>query len=136
MWLVGAQPFCVFADPVPPSGGDCPRQPGQQRDGHGSLGQCFCRICELIPWACGSQDLDAGVVNLFHVLSPKEDKKKKMLFLLAGDRGSVCGKCKEDGLDARPRFQGKLPPVLTLWLWDIHLPSLSSRPLSVYNPGS
>lgn len=70
LWVLSPSPVVVL-DPVPPGGGDCPRQPGQQCDGHCSLGQCFCRACEWVPWACGSQDLDAGVTNLFHVLLPQ-----------------------------------------------------------------
>lgn len=127
VWPVGAQPFsCVFADPVPPGGGDCPRQPGQQCDGHCSLGQCFCRICEWNPWARGSQDLDAGVVKLFHVLSPKR-AQKKMLFFLAGGQNKVCvGNRKGMGLESGQGFNSG-SATSSVWLWDIHFTSLSLR---------
>lgn len=84
LWVLSPSPV-VFLDPVPPGGGDCPRQPGQQCDSHCSLGQCFCRACEWVPWACGSQDLDAGVTNLFHVIASQKSIGK-MLFSLLGGR--------------------------------------------------
>ena len=82
MWLQELSPAPVsFSDPVPPGGGDCSRQPGQQCDGHCSLGQRFCRACECIPWACGSQDFDTGVMNLFQVsLSPPKGIEEKCCY--------------------------------------------------------
>lgn len=81
----GRQPFsCVFLDPVPPGGGDCSRQPGQQRDGHRSLGQCFFRAREWIPWACGSRHLDAGVMNLVSCVIPAQEPRDNAIFLVGG----------------------------------------------------
>lgn len=94
-------------------------------------------FAESVSWTCGSQDLDAGVQNLFHVLSSKEHRgKKKCCSWWRETEGSVCRKWKEDGLEAKAGFQGKLPHALPRRPWEIHFPSLSSRPLSVYNTGS
>lgn len=67
-------------------------------------------FAESVSWTCGSQDLDAGVRNLFHVLSSKEHRGGKNAVLGGGRQKGVCVENgKRMGLKPRQGFRASCP---------------------------
>lgn len=122
-WPVGAQPFSrVFLDPIPPGGSDCPRQPGQQCDGHCSLGQCFCRTCEWIPWAWALTVL-MPVSWISFMYYPPKSIEKNVVFLCQRqnrenmENGKSMGLKSGHSLSSGPRFPSFVTMGNSLYHW-------------------